>query len=158
MGDYTASAVASFAFHQRVAVLDTNVGRVLARAVANRPLGTREARELAFQLLPSRSVAQFNQAMIDLGAQYCKATPKCASCPLAQVCRWNRDGGNDPAPSSAGVSRKQSAFHGSDRQIRGRVLAQLRLQPTSSNVLDVLFADVDGVRLAHIIAGLKRMV
>jgi len=66
--------VASFAFGQRVAVLDTNVGRVLARAVANRTLGAREACDLAYELLPASNVASHNQALLDLGAQYCRSS------------------------------------------------------------------------------------
>lgn len=129
VGEYTAAAVASFAFGERVAVVDTNVGRVLARAVANRRLRPREARDLAEGLLPRRGAAGFNQALLDLGAQHCRATPRCATCPLARRCAWRREGGEDPAPRSAGVSRPQAPFAGSDRQLRGRVLDALRAGP-----------------------------
>ena len=77
VGEYTANAVGSFAFGRRVAVVDTNVGRVLARAVANRTLNVAEAREVASELLPRTDVAAFNQAMLDLGAQYCTSSPRC---------------------------------------------------------------------------------
>ncbi len=69
--------------------------------------------------------------MLDLGAQYCTSSPRCGDCPVARSCRWQRDGGPDPAPRSAGVSRPQPAFHGSNRQARGRVLAALRERPRS---------------------------
>jgi A/G-specific adenine glycosylase len=131
VGEYTANAVASFAFHRRVAVLDTNVGRVLARAVANRALATREARTLAHELLPLRESAAFNQSMIDLGAQYCRSAPRCATCPVARACRWSLEGGADPATNSAAVSRPQTVFVGSNRQLRGRALAELRSGPRS---------------------------
>lgn len=129
VGEYTSHAVASFAFGQRVAVLDTNVGRVLARALRNQPLGRGEARELARGLLPRRDAAGFNQAMLDLGAQFCRATPRCEECPLSSCCAWRRDGGVDPAPQSAGVSRPQAPFAGSNRQLRGRVLRALNDGP-----------------------------
>jgi A/G-specific adenine glycosylase len=129
VGEYTSHAVASFAFGTRVAVLDTNVGRVLARALANRPLRMNEARELAHELLPKGNVATFNQAMLDLGAQFCRAAPRCVECPLALSCAWRRDGGPDPAPLSAGVSRPQAPFAGSNRQLRGRVLRALHDGP-----------------------------
>jgi A/G-specific adenine glycosylase len=129
VGEYTSHAVASFAYGQPVAVLDTNVGRVLARALANRPLTMSAARELSQALLPERDAATFNQAMLDLGAQFCRATPRCNECPLASSCAWRRDGGDDPAPRSAAVSRPQAPFAGSNRQLRGRVLRALHDGP-----------------------------
>ena len=98
VGEYTAHAVASFSFGRPVAVLDTNVGRVLARAVENRTLSAREARGVAHALLPRRDVASFNQSMLDLGAQFCRSSPRCDDCPVARVCRWRLEGGADPAP------------------------------------------------------------
>jgi A/G-specific adenine glycosylase len=135
VGEYTANAVGSFAFGHRVAVIDTNVGRVLARAVANRTLTLAEARGEAKALLPRTDVASFNQAMLDLGAQFCTSSPRCDTCPVAHACRWRLEGGPDPAPRSAGVSRPQPTFHGSNRQARGRVLAALREGPRSMHQL-----------------------
>jgi A/G-specific adenine glycosylase len=135
VGEYTSHAVASFAFGQHVAVLDTNVGRVLARALANRPLPMSAGRELARQLLPRNGAAVFNQAMLDLGAQFCRATPRCEPCPLARSCAWRREGGVDPAPLSAGVSRPQAPFVGSNRQLRGRVLRALHDGPRAKSRL-----------------------
>ena len=135
VGEYTANAVASFAFGRHVAVLDTNVGRVLARALANEPLRVSDARMLAQELLPRSGVAEFNQAMIDLGAQYCRATPRCHECPLARSCAWRRKGGVDPAPQSAGVSRPQAQFVGSNRQLRGRVMRALHEGPRAKTRL-----------------------
>lgn len=126
VGDYTANAIASFAFSRRVAVLDTNVGRVLARALVNRRLKPSEARVVAHDLLPRSNAAAFNQALLDLGATFCRAMPRCVVCPVASSCRWRLEGGPDPAPLSAGVSRPQSKFEGSERQVRGRILAELR--------------------------------
>ena len=135
VGEYTSHAVASFAFGQHVAVLDTNVGRVLARALANQPLRMSVARELARELLPASDVATFNQAMLDLGAQFCRATPRCEECPLAPSCAWRRIGGPDPAPLSAGVSRPQTPFAGSNRQLRGRALRALHDGPRTKTHL-----------------------
>ncbi len=155
VGDYTARAVASFAFHQRVAVLDTNVGRVLARALANRPLRAREARELAYELLGRCASAPFNQAMIDLGAQYCRAVPQCDTCPVATACRWRREGGPDPAPKSASVSRPQSSFAGSDRQLRGVVLRNLRTGPLGAEQLRAVAGQPDRERFERVLASLE---
>jgi A/G-specific adenine glycosylase len=154
VGEYTANAVASFAFGRNVAVVDTNVGRVLARAVANRTLSVSDARSTANELLPRNDAASFNQAMLDLGAQYCTATPRCQTCPVARVCRWNLEGGPDPAPRSAGVSRPQARFQGSDRQARGRVLAALRERPRSMRHLVACVDDGDPRRGATLVAGL----
>jgi A/G-specific adenine glycosylase len=156
VGEYTAAAVASFAYGEHVAVLDTNVGRVLARAVANRRLRPNEARSLAADVLPRTNAAAFNQAMLDLGAQFCRAAPRCEECPLAVHCAWHQVGGEDPAPLSAGVSRSQSPFEGSNRQLRGRVLNALRDRPHSRRELDTLFAGVDADRGDVVLEGLER--
>jgi A/G-specific adenine glycosylase len=154
VGEYTANAVASFAYGRHVAVLDTNVGRVLARALANEPLGRSDARELAHELLPRTGVAEFNQAMIDLGAQFCRATPRCEGCPLARSCAWRQRGGVDPAPLSAGVSRPQAQFIGSNRQLRGRVMLALHEGPRAKTRL---VRDL-GVELARAEAVLESLV
>ena len=156
VGEYTASAVASFAYGRTEAVLDTNVGRVLARAVANRTLGAREARALAQALLPRKQVADFNQAMIDLGAQFCRAAPRCASCPMAAHCRWHVEGGPDPAPASAGVSKSQPTFIGSNRQVRGLLLARLRQSPQLPRDLVASLSGVNPASGEVALAGLLR--
>lgn len=153
VGDYTAHAVASFAFAEPVAVLDTNVGRVLARALANRSLRHREASTLAAHLVPRRGSSAFNQAMLDLGAQFCRATPRCDACPVSKHCAWHNEGGEDPAPFSAGVSRAQSAFLGSNRQLRGQVLRALGRGPCSLDELDVQ-VDALGARRDEVLQGL----
>ena len=154
IGEYSSNAVASFGFGRPVAVVDTNVGRVLARALTNRTLKVREARVEANELLPRTNVASFNQAMLDLGAQFCTSKPRCARCPVSRTCKWNLEGGPDPAPRSAGVSRPQSTFEGSDRQVRGRVLAVLREKPRSIRELLAHLEDVDAPRGATLIASL----
>jgi A/G-specific adenine glycosylase len=155
VGEYTSHAVASFAFGQRVAVLDTNVGRVLARALANQPLRRSAARELSHALLPKDDAASFNQAMLDLGAQFCRATPRCERCPLASSCAWRRNGGPDPAPLSAAVSRPQASFGGSNRQLRGRVLRALHDGPRAKTRL-VRVLDVGPERADAVLESLVR--
>jgi A/G-specific adenine glycosylase len=156
VGEYTANAVASFAYGTPVAVLDTNVGRILSRALENRSLRTSEARDAAQRLLPRRDTAAFNQAMLDLGAQFCRSSPRCDVCPVAGVCRWRLEGGLDPAPQSAAVSRPQSAFAGSDRQARGRVLAALREEPQTRAQLRARIGDEGDERSAKVIDSLMR--
>ncbi len=147
--------MATFAFGRNVAVLDTNVGRILARALANAPLTRGEAQRLAQDLLPRRDASAFNQSMLDLGAQFCRATPRCVSCPVRSHCRWLREGGEDPAPRSAAVSRRQATFDGSDRQLRGRVLRLLGEGALSSERLrrDL---EVAPERMRVVVGGLER--
>ncbi len=153
VGQYTAHAVATFAFAQPVAVLDTNVGRVLARALANAPLRRVDAQRLADELLPARDPASFNQAMLDLGAQFCRTAPRCGSCPVRRHCTWQRRGGSDPAPLSAAVSRRQAPFVGSNREQRGRVLRLLGDRPRSKQQL-VTFLAIETDRANDVLASL----
>ncbi|MGO9455600.1 MAG: A/G-specific adenine glycosylase [Acidimicrobiales bacterium] len=138
VGPYTARAVLCFAFEDDTGVVDTNVARLLARAVAGRPLRAAEAQEVADDLVPSGRSWSFNQALFDLGALHCTARrPDCAGCPLARSCAWARSGWAAPDPSvgSAGVGRGQSPFDGSDRQGRGRLVDALRRGPLAEGDL-----------------------
>ncbi len=134
IGPYTARAVLAFAFEDDAAVVDTNVGRIIARAVTGRPCSAAEAQSVADALSPPGGSWQWNQGMLDLGAMICtKRRPKCDECPIAVICAWRRSGEqNDPALGSAGVSGGQSRFEGSDRQGRGRLLAALRRGPVGN--------------------------
>lgn len=92
VGDYTAAAIGSMAFHLPVAVVDGNVYRVLSRYYAiDMPINSTEGKklfqELAQSLLPTNQVADFNQAMMDFGAIQCMpSSPKCTTCPLMEGC------------------------------------------------------------------------
>jgi len=125
IGDYTARAVLAFAEHTEVGVVDTNVTRVLAR-VMNKPLGKREAQNVADHIVPRGLSWEWNQVMMDFGATCCTArTPKCVECPISQSCMWREKGGDDPAPASAGTSKLQARFEGSNRQARGKLMKAL---------------------------------
>ncbi len=128
IGPYTARAVLAFAFEADAAVVDTNVGRVLAR-LTGEPLTARQAQRIADGLVPGGHAWAWNQAMLDLGATVCRSrTPRCGECPLRRWCSWRGGpaGDPDPAVGSAGVSRGQAPFAGSDRQGRGRLVVALR--------------------------------
>jgi A/G-specific adenine glycosylase len=134
IGPYTARAVLAFAFGEPVGVLDTNIGRVIARAVAGRPLGRAAAQRSVDELVSGRSPREFNLMLMDFGAMLCTSqTPSCAECPLrlAGACAWRRDGGEDPARRSAATSRPQARFEGSNRQGRGRLLRAARTSPVA---------------------------
>lgn len=129
IGPYTASAVVSFQFHGRIPVLDTNIRRVLARALVGleRPRSsapTAPERALATRMLPDEGAecAQWNVAVMEFGALACtQREPQCADCPIAASCAWNLAG----RPASAHAPKTQ-AWAGTDRQARGRVMALLR--------------------------------
>jgi A/G-specific adenine glycosylase len=93
IGAYTAGAIRSFAFHQRAAILDTNVARLLFRVFVGRGNPKSHAMKrhlwsLSESLVPTRHVFDFNQALMDLGAMVCVArSPKCQICPMARGCR-----------------------------------------------------------------------
>jgi A/G-specific adenine glycosylase len=125
VGVYTARAVRSFGFGEDVAAVDTNGVRVLARAVAGSRLTGTAAFVLGDRLVPKAGSWEFNQSMFDLGATVCTARPDCGLCPLRRQCAWRRGGGEDPWRASP-AARPQSAFSGSDRQGRGRLLESLR--------------------------------
>jgi A/G-specific adenine glycosylase len=148
IGAYTARAVACFAYGQRVPVVDTNVRRVVARAVHGRAeAGNPAARDLADTeaLLPVRidRAATFSAALMELGATICTArTPDCDRCPLP-VCAWVAAG--RPA---ADVVRRTQKYDGTDRQARGRLLDVLRgaAGPVERIALDLVWTHDPGQR------------
>ncbi len=134
IGPYTARAILAFAFEQDEAVVDTNVGRVLARWTGQR-LKPMEAQELANRSVPLGEGWAWNQAVLDLGSLICKSkNPACEKCPIRTSCSW-KGVGVDPAKGSAGVSGTQSKFEGSDRQGRGKLVAALRTKSVSKKEL-----------------------
>lgn len=133
IGEYTAAAVSSFAFGIPETVVDTNVRRVQARAVTGRalpePSYTRAEARLADSLMPDLSHAdgvreanRFNAACMELGALICTArAPRCDDCPVHHRCAWIAAG--RPAPH---YTPRGQAWAGTDRQVRGAIMAVLR--------------------------------
>ena len=130
IGPYTARAVLAFAYERDVAVVDTNVARVLARTAGER-LTALAAQRRADRCVPEGHGWVWNQAVMDLGASVCRPAPRCDACPLTATCAWNRAGRPqpDPAIGSAGVSTRQAPYQGSDRQARGELLRVLTSGP-----------------------------
>jgi len=129
VGDYTAAAIATFAFGQRHAVLDTNVRRVFARAISGVEFPaksvTRSESEVATALLPEQdaTAAKWAVAVMELGALVCTAaSPKCLACPLRDACAWRSAG----YPEYDGPPRRGQTYVGTDRQCRGALLSVLR--------------------------------
>ena len=154
VGPYTARAVLVFAYERDEAVVDTNVARLMARW-GGRPLTLRAVQACADAHVPAGHAWPWNQALLDLGATVCtKRAPACDRCPAAPWCGWRRVGcsGPDPAQGSAGTSRRQRPFAGSDRQLRGRVLAALVARPVTDAELIAVVDDPD--RTVSVVAGL----
>lgn len=127
VGEYTAAAVIAFAFRRRAVVLDTNVRRLLARALDGVALPpahlTAAERHRADAVVPDDDAtsARWNAAAMELGALVCTSrAPQCPACPLADGCAWLLAG----APPAE--HRRNQAWAGTDRQARGALLRALR--------------------------------
>ena len=157
IGDYTARAISVFAYGQRHPVVDINIRRVIARAVLGLadpgPAARRDLVDMDALLPPSDQDAKaFNAGIMELGALVCVArTPRCEACPIADLCRWRLDGYPE---TDAAKAPKQKRYEGSDRQVRGLVLAELRASdiPVTRAELALVWADV--TQLDRSIAGL----
>lgn len=146
IGAYTARAVAAFAYGARCAVVDTNVRRVVARAVhgaadAGPPSTSRDLSDVD-GLLPADPprAARFSIALMELGAVVCTARqPRCHECPLRARCAWLRAG----RPEYDGRPRPVQRFAGTDRQVRGLLMDVLRGTdgPVPRGRLDLVWAD-----------------
>ena len=128
IGPYTARAVACFALEHRVAPVDTNVARVLARSLAGADPAqlTPAARQrLADRAMPEGQPWAWSSALMDVGALHCRPRPRCQGCPLAPSCRWRALGPDAPPPRP----RAQAPFATSDRRWRGAVVRALAGAP-----------------------------
>jgi A/G-specific adenine glycosylase len=140
IGGYTARAVACFAYRRPVPVVDTNVRRVVARAVhgladAAAPSTVRDHADVSALLPDDGRAPQFSVALMELGATVCTArAPRCGLCPLPR-CAWRHAG----YPPAQGPARRIQTYAGTDRQVRGRLLDILRGKesPATRAELDV---------------------
>jgi A/G-specific adenine glycosylase len=146
IGAYTARAVAAFAYRKRCPVVDTNVRRVIARAVHGAgdsgPASTTRDLADADALLPDddEHAAQLSAALMELGATVCTArNPRCADCPVFDACAWQQAG----RPAYSGPAKPVQKFAGTDRQVRGLLLDVLRdtSSPVPKSRLDIVWSD-----------------
>ncbi|WP_370543988.1 A/G-specific adenine glycosylase [Frigoribacterium sp. VKM Ac-1396] len=160
IGDYTSRAVAVFAYGHRHPVVDTNVRRVLARAVEGlaEPWAPKASRDLPLmesQLPADDEEARVtNAGVMELGALVCTArSPSCNACPLVTQCAWVLAG----RPAHTGPRlRTQARFEGSDRQVRGLVMAELRASDVPVTAAEVAQVWADDVQRERALAGLIR--
>jgi A/G-specific adenine glycosylase len=146
VGSYTARAVLAFGYGRRAPVVDTNVRRVVARAVHGAgdagPARTKPDLADVDALLPAADdrAAVVSAALMELGAVVCTArAPRCGACPVRDVCAWLAAG----RPAYAGPRKPVQGFAGTDRQVRGRLLDVLRAAevPVERAVLDAVWDD-----------------
>ena len=158
VGPYTARAVAVFAYGHRHPVVDTNVRRVLARALDGQgepaPPATRRDLAAMDAVLPAElaDARVFNAAAMELGAIVCTArAPKCDECPIRDACAWRAEG----YPVYLGARKPvQKRFEGSDRQVRGLILAELRAVDVPVPASELSAVCADGIQRSRAIAGL----
>jgi A/G-specific adenine glycosylase len=142
VGAYTARAIACFAYGKRVPVVDTNVRRVVARAVhgqadAGNAAPVRDHADVEALLPDDATAATFSAALMELGATVCTArAPKCGICPLTH-CAWRHAG----YPSGDRPARPVQRYAGTDRQVRGKLLDVLRgsAAPVNRAALDMVW-------------------
>jgi A/G-specific adenine glycosylase len=135
IGPYSAAAIACFAFDKPVAMVDTNVRRVLGRIlIGPDPIGPKEAWRLAEEALQRERPSAWHQALMDLGATICvSGKPRCAQCPVQDLCAsvpaftlgplWT---GRDLKAAERRPSQKQKGYYGTTRYYRGRIVEALR--------------------------------
>lgn len=160
VGPYTARAVAAFAYGVRVPVVDVNARRVLARAIDGNgesgPAQTRRELQLMESLLPrdEHRARLANAGVMELGQTVCTArAPRCELCPIAGECAWRSAG---YPPYEGRPAPRQKAYEGSDRQVRGLILRELRASDTAvpADVIEALWPDA--VQRERALAGLLR--
>lgn len=150
IGDYTARAVACFAFGVNVPVVDTNVRRVYSRAWSGQFLAPQPAKKQLAQvgeLLADGRGPQTSVALMELGALVCTArSPQCSVCPLRAGCAWVRAGSPAPSESEIAAQKKRvQKFAGTDRQVRGKIMAVLReaSAPVPKPEIDLVWPEDD---------------
>ena len=154
VGRYTAAAVACFAFDEQVAAFDVNTSRVLHRllgvgARSKSLLPTEEFRGAIQAMIPKGRAASWNQALMDVGAKFCKSSsPVCSACPLTKVCEHSDKASELETLSNEdgnpGTLRTPIPFKGSARFFRGRIIQILSgLEPSEHIRIDKLLKGVN---------------
>ncbi len=148
VGAYTASAVACFAFDEPTSFADTNIRRVLGRAILGRTATDREAVELDARFGSRRETARWHHALMDIGATICHAKrPRCEVCPIRALCDYDGVEGRS--------QRKQSPFGASDRRVRGAIVRHLAMSTRGVKV-GVLRRGINDPRVPRLVLVLAR--
>ncbi len=135
VGPFTAAIIASFAFGEAVACVDTNVRRVLGRLAGNEDVSAAQMQDLAARVIATDAPARWNQAVMDFGAAICVPRPKCDVCPLARWCASRvRFRAERQQPDRPVRRRAAQPFEGSARWYRGRIMDVLRDLPPGASI------------------------
>ena len=151
IGQYTAAAIAAFAFDQRTLVMDVNIRRLLTRLIDGnehpRPAPTTRERAARLTLMPTKNAHVWAAAAMELGAIVCTSSnPKCELCPVISQCNWRKNG----YPKSD-LIRKSQDWHGTDRKCRGTIVQALRENESlTENAIKKLWPDETQVERALI--------
>ncbi|MCZ2109645.1 MAG: A/G-specific adenine glycosylase [Dehalococcoidia bacterium] len=157
VGPYTAAAVCCFARRERMAVVDTNIARVIARALLGveqvKAVPAKSICEGAEQILPLDDVRDHNLALMDLGAVVCAVRgPSCDRCPIARRCAWRLSG----SPSTPAIRGKTIPFAETARFARGRIVDALRgIEVLETDQLAECLPERHRHRLADYLAALQ---
>jgi len=149
IGDYTAAAIAAFAYDARTLVLDINIRRLFARVIdgveAPKASLSNQERLARTELIPRNDAHVWAAATMELGALVCTSrNPKCDECPLSSICQWKAAG----YPQSDQPRRTQG-WHGTDRQCRGVIVQALRENATlNKHELEKLWHDESQIEKA----------
>ena len=128
IGPYTARAVLVYAFDRPIAALDTNVRRVLDRALGPLPAAPKALQSTADSFVPAGAPGAWSHALMDLGATICLArVPRCADCPIRATCATQTTGRDQRAGRRIGA--RAVPFPSTTRWLRGRILDRLRDAP-----------------------------
>jgi A/G-specific adenine glycosylase len=149
VGDYTARAIACFHFGQNVPVVDTNVRRVHERLIEGNflqpPAAKAELKKVAALLPDDGTGPTVSVAVMELGATVCTArSPECEVCPVRAHCAWQAAGRPAPSAEDAAAAKKRvQKFVGTDRQVRGKIMAVLRSasEPVDMGAIDAVWPD-----------------
>jgi A/G-specific adenine glycosylase len=155
VGPYTAAAVASIAGGEPVAAIDVNVRRIVGRVgFGERSPSTAAVDSAAGRWVDRDDPGGWNQALMDIGREHCRAVPRCDGCPLARACRWRRS--HRAGSPVERTTRRQGRFEGSMRQVRGRVVDVLRSRPSAGRNALARETGFDTDRLELALDGLVR--
>jgi A/G-specific adenine glycosylase len=143
IGPFTAAIIASFAFGQPAAAVDTNVRRVLGRLAGDEQMPAAALQRLADGAIPHDAPARWNQAVMDYGARICSSRPRCGECVVARWCASRESfvvaRAAEPRPRYR-TRRPQPVFEGSPRWYRGRIIDALRALPPGRTVTVAMLA------------------
>ena len=149
IGQYTAAAIAAFAFEQRTLVMDVNIRRVLTRVIDGnehpRPAPTTREKAARLTLMPQKNAHVWAAATMELGAIVCTSSnPKCELCPVISQCNWRKNG-----YPKTDLIRKSQDWHGTDRKCRGTIVQALRENESlTENAIKKLWPDESQVEKA----------